>query len=146
MTVKGELGEDGVLAIDPVKIVGLDLSTIDLKELEDFKETVTIDGKVVLDDIALDVNDWLGKNLEVKVDGGIRDIAISKVTGKVDFHVDPIGASVDLSSVRDLLDQGNLEITGVENLLSRLTLSADIKTNIGIPMGARMLIFGWKSC
>lgn len=140
LTVKGELDEDGIIAIDPVKIVGLDLSTIDLKELEDFKETVTIDGKVVLDDIALDVNDWLGKNLEVKVEGGIKDIAISKVTGKVDFHVDPIGASVDLSSVRDLLDQGNLEITGVENLLSRLTLSADIKTNIGIPMGAKMLV------
>lgn len=140
LTVKGELDEEGVLAIDPVKIVGLDLSTIDLKELEEFKETVTIDGKVVLDDIALDVNDWLGKNLEVKVEGGIKDIAISKVTGKVDLHVDPIGASVDLSSVRDLLDQGNLEINGVENLLSRLTLSADIKTNIGIPMGAKMLV------
>ena len=140
LTVKGELDEEGVLAIDPVKIVGLDLSTIDLKELEEFKEIVTIDGKVVLDDIALDVNDWLGKNLEVKVEGGIKDIAISKVTGKVDLHVDPIGASVDLSSVRDLLDQGNLEINGVENLLSRLTLSADIKTNIGIPMGAKMLV------
>ena len=140
LTITGQLGEDGKVTVDPVKIVALDLSKIDFENLADLKETISITGKVVLDNIALDIEKWLGQTLEVGVDAGIRDIAISKVTGKVDLHVDPISTSVDLSSVSDLLNQGNLEITGVENLLSRLSLSADIETNVGVPMGAKMII------
>ena len=140
LTVTGELDEEGKVAIEPVRIVALDLSEIDLRNPENLKEVVTIDGRVVLDDIALDVNEWLGKSLEVNVEGGIKDIEISKVSGKVDFQIEPVEAAVGLVEVKEFLETDNIEIHGIENFLARLNLAADIKTNVGVPMGARMVI------
>lgn len=140
LVVKGELDKDGMLTVDPIKIAALDLSSIDFKAIEDLKEVITIDGKVVLDDVALDINEWLGKTLEVKIDGGIKDIVISKVSGKVDLQVDPIEAAVDLSVVKEFFEMDNVEINGIENFLARLSLAADIKTNVGVPLGAKMII------
>ena len=140
LTVKGELDEEGMIVVDPIKIVALDLAGINLKDLEDLKDTVSINGQLMLDDVALDISEWLGKTLEVKVDAGIRDIVISKVVGKVDFQMDPISESIDLTEVKGYLENGNIEVSGIENLLSRLSLAADIKTNVGVPMGAMMEI------
>lgn len=140
LTVSGELDKDGKITIDPIRVAALDLSSIDFKSTEELKDVITVDGKVILDDVALDINEWLGKTLEVKVEGGIKDIEISKVSGKVDFQIDPIATVVDLTEVKEYLEMDNLEINGIENFLARLSLAADIKTNVGVPMGAKMSI------
>ena len=140
LTVSGELDKDGKITIDPIRVAALDLSSIDFKSTEELKEVITVDGKVILDNVALDINEWLGKTLEVRVEGGIKDIEISKVSGKVDFQIDPIATAVDLTEVKEYLEMENLEINGIENFLARLSLAADIKTNVGVPMGARMVI------
>lgn len=140
LSIKGELDKDGMIRVDPVKIAAIDLSGIDFKKLDELKDTVAIEGQVVLDDVALDIDQWLGKTLEVKVDAGIKDIVISKVTGQVDYQIDPIDLSIDLSVFKEYLEHDNLQINGIENLLSRLSLAADIKTNVGVPMGAEMTI------
>ena len=140
LTVSGELDKDGKITIDPIRVAALDLSSIDFKSTEELKEVITVDGKVILDNVALDINEWLGKTLEVKVEGGIKDIEISKVSGKVDFQIDPIATAVDLTEVKEYLEMDNLEINGIENFLARLSLAADIKTNVGVPMGAKMSI------
>lgn len=140
LTVSGELDKDGKITIDPIRVAALDLSSIDFKSTEELKEVITVDGKVILDNVALDINEWLGKTLEVRVEGGIKDIEISKVSGKVDFQIDPIATAVDLTEVKEYLEMDNLEINGIENFLARLSLAADIKTNVGVPMGAKMSI------
>ena len=140
LTVSGELDKDGKITIDPIRVAALDLSSIDFKSTEELKEVITVDGKVILDNVALDINEWLGKTLEVRVEGGIKDIEISKVSGKVDFQIDPIATAVDLTEVKEYLEMENLEINGIENFLARLSLAADIKTNVGVLMGARMVI------
>lgn len=143
LSLSGQL-EDGMLAVEPVKIAALDLSEIDFEDLENLKDTISINGKVVLDNIALDINQWLGKTLEVGVEAGIKDIQISKVLGKVDVQVPAISAAVDLTPYKDYLKGDNMEITGIENLLSRLNIAADIKTNVGVPMGAKMAIIPYS--
>ena len=140
LSIKGEIDEDGMVKVEPIRIAALDLSDIDFKNLEALKDTIAINGKVVLDNIALDINEWLGKTLEVSVDAGIKDILISKVLGKVDVQVPAMSAAVDLTPYKGYLESDNMEIKGIENLLSRLNVAADIKTNVGVPMGAKMVI------
>ena len=140
LSIEGQLGKDGMLTVDPVRIVALDLSDIDFKNLEELKDTIAIKGKVILDNIALDVNEWLGKALEVSVDAGIKDIMISKVLGKVDVQVPAMSSTVDLTPYKGYLTSDNMQVSGIENLLSRLNIAAEIKTNVGVPLGARMVI------
>ena len=140
LSIKGELDKSGMLVVDPIRIAALDLSDIDLKNLENLKDTVAINGKVVLDNIALDINEWLGKTLEVKVDAGIKDIVISKVLGKVDVQIPAVETSLDLTPYQEYLKGDNFEITGIENLISKLNVAAEIKTNVGVPLGAKLVI------
>ncbi|MBR5103630.1 MAG: hypothetical protein IKV05_02975 [Bacteroidales bacterium] len=140
LSVRGELDKSGMIVVEPVRIAALDLSEIDLKDLENLKDIVTINGKVVLDNIALDINEWLGKNLEVKVDAGIKDIVISKVLGKVDVQIPAVETSLDLTPYKGYLKGDNVEITGIENLISKLNIAAEIKTNVGVPLGAKLVI------
>lgn len=140
LSVKGDLDKDGMIRLDPVKVVGLNMSGLDLDDPAQLKDTVSINGKVVLDDISLDIDEWLGKTLEVKVAAGIKDIVISKLYGQVDVGLPPMNSSVDLTVVKDLLVDDNIQVGGLENLLSRFNLMADIKSNIGIPMGGKMVI------
>lgn len=140
LSVKGELDKDGKIVVDPIRIAALDLSEIDLKNLEGLKDTIAIDGKVRLEDVALEIDEWLGKSLEVAVDGGIKDIVISKVSGKVDVGVEPIKTTVDLTEIKDMLDDERFEIEGIANILPDIAVAADIKTNLGVPLGAKMSI------
>ena len=140
LSIKGELDESGMIVVEPVRIAALDLSDIDLKNLENLKDIVAINGKVVLDNIALDINEWLGKTLEVKVDAGIKDIVISKVLGKVDVQIPAVNTSLDLTPYKGYLKGDNIEIAGIENLISKLNVAAEIKTNVGVPLGAKLVI------
>lgn len=140
LSVKGELDENGMIRLEPVRVAGLNLSGIDLKEMDDLKETVSINGKVILENLALDIDQWLGKTLDVSVVAGVKDIVISKLRGQVDVSLPAMDSSVDLTAVKDLLEQDNIEMAGLENLLSRFNLMADIKSNIGIPMMGKMVL------
>jgi hypothetical protein len=140
LSVKGELDENGMIRLEPVRVAGLNLSGIDLKEMDDLKETVSINGKVILENLALDIDQWLGKTLDVSVVAGVKDIVISKLRGQVDVSLPTVDSSVDLTAVKDLLEQDNIEMAGLENLLSRFNLMADIKSNIGIPMMGKMVL------
>ena len=140
LSVKGELDENGMIRLEPVRVAGLNLSGIDLKEADGLKDTVSINGKVILDNVSLDIDQWLGKTLDVSVVAGVKDIVISKLHGQVDVGLPAMDSSVDLTAVKDLLEQDNIEMAGLENLLSRFNLMADIKSNIGIPMKGRMVL------
>lgn len=140
LSVKGELDKDGMIILEPVRVAGLNMTGIDLKDPEALKDTVSINGKVILDNIALDINQWLGKTLNVSVDAGVKDIVISKLFGQVDVGLPPMDSSIDFTGVKDLLNNDNMEITGLENLLSRVNLMVDVKSNIGIPMMAKMVL------
>lgn len=135
LCVRGELGKDGMVKIDPVRIAALDLSHMDMSDPETLKDTVSVTGKV-----AMDINDWLGKTLEVKLDAGIKDIKVSKFLGKLDLHIPSVETTLDLTPYKESLQNDNFEIEGFEHLLSSLDLAAEIKTNIGIPMGARLVV------
>lgn len=133
--IRAEIGRGGVVTIDPIRIAALDLSRMDMSNIESLKDTITVKGKVVMN-----LYDWIGRNLTVKLDAGVRDIRISKFLGKLDVHLPSIERTLDLTPYKESLQNDNFEVEGFEHLLSKLDLAAEIKTNIGIPMGARLVV------
>lgn len=145
LTVRGEL-KNGVLAVEPVKIVSLDLGMTG-QELAGLKGTIGINGSVSLAGSSLNIDDWVGKEHSVNVVADIKTIRegetgeekleIKKITGNVGYSIDPVNFKVDLSMLSDFLDGDNLSAT-ID--LSSFYVALDIATNLGVPAKAEMCL------
>lgn len=131
ITISGQLDDKGMINVDPIRILALDLNGVDLKN--GIKDVLVVDGSIKLANASIDVDQWLGKDLEIGFDASIKDIVISKVTGKVDYQVDPIVESVDLSDVADMLGESGAEAT-LDFYHAHLAL--EVVTNLGVPVTA----------
>ncbi len=131
--LSGKLDQNGVIKVPSINVDALDLTGRDLKD--GVSGMIVIDGSIKLSDASLDVDKWLSKELAVDFDAEIRNIDIAKLTGRVDYHVDPVRETVDLGDVADLL--GDL---GAEANLDfhRANLTLEVKTNMNIPVIADM--------
>lgn len=131
ISISGKLDEKGMINVDPIRILALDLEGKDLKD--GIKDVLVVDGSIKLSNASIDVDQWLGKDLEVAFDASIKDITISKVTGRVDYQVDPIVESVDLSDISALLGESGAEA----NLdFYHAHLALEVATNLGVPVTA----------
>lgn len=140
--VTGVLGKDGKVVIDPVKIAAIDLSGIDFDKVESIKDTIKVNGKVQLDNVALDVDSWLGKELEVGFSADISNIVLSKVTGQVDFSLIGFNSAVDLTNLTSEMEKVGVD---VDLALNRFHVAVDIETNVGIPTQAELLLVPYYS-
>lgn len=129
--MSGTVGADGLVKVDPVKIEALDLSDVDIRK--GIVDVINLDGVVTLSDAELNVDEWLGKDLEVEFRADIKDIDIASLTGKVDYKVNPVSQDVDLSefsqSLNELAEDAVLDFNHVH-------LALDVKTNLGVPVNA----------
>lgn len=131
LVISGTLDNKGMINIDPVKIVALDLEGRDLKN--GIRDVLVLEVSVRLSNAALDVDQWLGKDLEIGLNVSIRNITISKVTGKVDYDVDPVEVDVDLSEFIKMLEESGAEA----NLdFCHAHLALEVATNLGVPVNA----------
>lgn len=131
LVISGTLDDKGLLNIDPVKIIALDLEGRDFKN--GIRDVLVVEGSVRLSNAALDVDQWLGKDLEIGLNASIRNITISKVTGKVDYDVDPVEVDVDLSEFINMLEESGAEA----NLdFCHAHLALEVATNLGVPVNA----------
>lgn len=127
--IRGGLDDDGMIRIDPIKIEALDLSDVDLRSEDALSGTVKVNGSVRLTDAELDLDEWMGKNHSVTFEASISDIKISRITGKVDYSIDPVSRTIDLSQIRSSLKTDNIE-TVVD--LAHVHLAVDLETNLAI--------------
>ncbi len=132
LKLSGKL-ENGMIRIDPVKVEALDLTGVDLKN--GISDVVVIDGTVKLADAALDVDEWLKKDLQVEFNAGIKNIEIARLTGKVDYAVDPVVETVDLGDVADFFGESGAEATLD---FYHAHLAVEVATNLGVPVEAEV--------
>ncbi len=127
--------KDGMIGFEPVRIEALDLRGVDLKE--GVKGVITVDGSVKLDNASLDVEQWLSRTHAVKISADISDINIAKVSGRVDYNVEPIEETIDLSDFTQALSDA-----GAEAVLdfNHAALSVEVVTNLSIPVEADVVL------
>lgn len=133
-------GQNGVVFdMEPVNIVGMDLSRIDLGSDDLSGEKVVMSGNVRLKNVELD-SEWFGKKYEVAIQAAIKSdkeyaqgeaevIDIKTVKGRVNYGIEPVKESVDLSEVFESLNGENVDAT-ID--ISRFYLALDMTTNLGV--------------
>lgn len=145
LEVKGKLVGDEI-EIDPVNILGLRLNK-SASELTEYLKTMKVayGGSVTIKDAELDMSAFKDITLDVDISlmtaGSENKIEISKVTGKVDYAVEPISVDVDLSSLTSSLETEGLNATLDFN---RFSLALEVKTNLSIPLVADLVITPFK--
>ena len=135
--------ENGVLAMEPIKINGIDLSGV---QMTDGKITidpmsVVVDGSVKIKDLSINMDSLKDRKIEVSISGALatRDadgnmtdtIQIDRIAGNVGLSIDPVETEVDLSEFAEALNGEN--ISAVIDL-STFWIALDINTNLQIPV------------
>ena len=144
LSVTGQLtsGKDGgQIVVDPVKLKSLNLN-MTRDELQELKASVSLDGNVSLTGASLVLDEWMNKSHTLDVAAGLKTIKdgvgsdkleISQITCNVDYKLDPISMSVDLSPLSEALNGTNVDaVIDIETFFA----AVDITTNLGVPVNA----------
>lgn len=131
LKLTGKMNDKGIVEVDPVRIDALNLSGYDMKE--GIKDVIALDGFVKFSEASLDVDEWLGKDLNVTFKADIKDIEIAKITGKVDYQVDPVVEAIDLSDFADAIGGEDMDM---ELDFNHAHLALAVSTNLGVPVSA----------
>lgn len=136
-------------AIEPVHIKSLQLDKT-REQLSDLPCIIDITGSVSLSGASLVLDDWLGKTHEINIDAALKTveaqtasseeggkIKISSITGNIDYQIDPINETIDLSDLKETLSGDNLSAT-ID--LSTFYAAAVVETNLGVPLKAKLNI------
>ncbi len=135
LKLTGRADKDGMIKVDPIKVEAIDFTGIDLRDEKGITDTIAIKGSVVLANADLEVDQWLGKDLSLSFDAGIKDIVVSSIEGKVDYQLDPVESSIDLSEVSTILNTDNISTTLD---VSHVHLAIEVATNLGISADAQL--------
>ncbi|MGN1211092.1 MAG: hypothetical protein ACI4TM_05355, partial [Candidatus Cryptobacteroides sp.] len=125
---------DNALEIEPVKISGFDLSGYDFAAKEDLAGSIKVNGSVFADNPSVDINEISG-DINVNVSAEIKDIAFSKITGRVDYDIEEVNQSVKLEGIPDFLKDENFVLD-----LAAPHLVIKTKSNIGIPVEGELSV------
>lgn len=131
----GTLDSKGQLALPPIRIDAFDLTGVDLSNGKDVMCNIVLDGTITMTDAALDVSKWFGKELNVGFKSVIKEIQIDRLTGKVEYKVDPVTETVDLGDFADALSGEGFE---AELDFYRANLALEVETNLGVAVNADM--------
>lgn len=143
-----EQGGEIVFAMDPVKIVGLDLSEVDFKSDEPFDQKVVLDASLKLSNAKVVADDWVDKEHSIKLAAVIRSdkqyaegeqekILIKSIKGRVNYAIDPIEEEIDLSEISEALNGDNL---AADIDIHRFYIALDVTTNLGVSAKADLKI------
>lgn len=137
-----------VFAMDPVKIIGLDLSDVDLKSDEPLDQKVVLDASLKLKDASLVATEWVNRTHSIKLDAVIKSdkqyaegeqekILVKSIKGRVNYAIDPIEEEIDLSDIAEALNGDNLT---ADLDIHRFYVALDVTTNLGVSAKADLKI------
>ena len=137
--LEAKADSEGMIRMNPIKVKAIDLTGV-IEAGKGLKGVVAVSGSATLTDASIDVDDLQeSQELSISLNGGIRGngengaIVITKVAAKVDYQLDPITQSIDLSGFSEALE---VEGLSVDFALSHVHLCLDIMTNLGISADA----------
>lgn len=140
---------DGVLDLKPIKIYGLDLSKIEVKDgkLSLEKMCVAVDGSLKAEGLTINMDELEGADVQVSIAGGLASydaegkpteaIEIDKIIGNVGLGIDPVETTLDLSSIAEAVSGENMSLTLD---IDTFWLTLDVNTNLDIPVKADLEI------
>ena len=147
LSISGTLDKNGEISIAPLKIESLDLSGIDIWSEDPFKDmNVGISGEVKVKNATVDLAALENADLRLDVYGeivtaGKEQINISKVTGKVDYQMEPMAQTLDLSELMSALDDEKITASLDVN---RFSLRLEVETNLKVPVAATISLTPFK--
>lgn len=140
LSLSGKLNEENKVVINPVKIVGLDLSEVEIKDETMCLDglNIAIDGNISLKNISVDIQDLKADELSIAVNGSIATrgtdkIDLEKVEATVDYQLEPISQTLSLAGL-----MGDIEGVDYSLDLNRYHLALDLKTNLALPLKANV--------
>jgi len=125
---------DGRLAIDPIRINSIDLSGHNLKSEDDIVGHIGLTGHIGADNPELDLSSLAG-DMEVDINASIKDIDIRYVKAVVDYDIEGVNESFELSGLPDFMKGDDFVLD-----LVNPHLVIKVKTNIGIPVSGDLVI------
>ena len=149
LSVVGTEQNDGIVfAMDPVKIIGLDLSDVDFKSDEPLDQKVVLDASLKLKNANVVAADWVDKEHSIKLEAVIKSdkqyaegeqekILIKSIKGRVNYAIDPIEEEIDLSDIAEALNGDNLS---ADLDIHRFYVALDVTTNLGVSAKADLKI------
>ena len=147
LEIKGKLVNEEIV-VDPIDILGLRLNKT-AEELSEYLSglKITYGGNISVENATIDMDALEAKDLNLNVDiklasVGSDKIEIGRVTGYVDYKVDPINSEVELGTLIETLNSDGLKTTLD---LNRFSLALDLKTNLSIPLLADLSIIPYKN-
>ena len=153
LTVKGQFSNNTFTLSPALKISKLDLSGIDFSQEGKISRELKISGNVYVSKPEItDPESMNNKNVSVSVDGGIEQVNIDRITGKIGYVLGQDTEGSGESSMTETIDLSELpEFLKGENItLDFLNphIKVDVKSNIGIPVNGIIHItpvFGTES-
>ena len=143
-----EQNDEIVFAMDPVKIIGLDLSDVDFKSDEPLDQKVVLDASLKLSNANVVAANWVDKEHSIKLEAVIKSdkqyaegeqekILVKSIKGRVNYAIDPIEEEIDLSDISKALNGDNLT---ADIDIHRFYVALDVTTNLGVSAKADLKI------
>ncbi len=125
--ISGTFDEKGALNFSPLKVTAMDFTGVDIRK--DVKAVAVASGTVKLAVTAQEYDRWVMKDLEVGLNAGMKGIRVMKLYGNVDYDMDPVVETVDLSMISDIFKN-----SGADARLDfcEAHLSFRVITNLGL--------------
>ncbi|MGM9736710.1 MAG: hypothetical protein ACI3ZL_09900 [Candidatus Cryptobacteroides sp.] len=129
LTIKGTLdSKDGTIDIAPIKVAAIDLSDYDFDKKEDLVEKISVKGKFSIDNPNIDLSTVTG-TVKADIKAGVKNIAFKKVSGRIDYQIDPTSQTVSLGDIPDMLKDENFNLD-----FDNPYIILKARTNLGIPL------------
>jgi len=131
--IKGNI-EKNKFAIDPIAVKALDLSKHDFTSGKDLVATLSVDGSISAENPQIDLSK-LKSDVDLKIKAAIEDIAIEKVSAKVDYKIDGINEQFKIEGLPEFMKGEGFVID-----LANPHLIITVNTNMGIPVSGNVSI------
>ena len=139
LKITGEMNKDFKIEMAPVRVVGLDLSSLDFSKstIELGSHSISVNGNVNIENVSLDLSE-LKDDLNINIKGSLATkdtdlIKIGKVQAKVDCHYD-IEQTFDLRSLTESITEALGDNLDLVIDLNRFHIDLDLKTNLSLPV------------
>ncbi|MBE6239671.1 MAG: hypothetical protein E7113_06460 [Bacteroidales bacterium] len=125
---------DGKIALDPIKVLAIDLAGYDFSAGWDLAGNIALSGSIEAENPEIDLASLDG-DIIIDLKTGIRDIDIERIEANVDYQIDGIDEKIELSDLPDFMKGDGFVLDLVNPHIVMKTV-----TNLGIPVKGEIMI------
>lgn len=123
---------DGMLKMDPVSILAMDLSGYDMSKGKDLIGKVKVEGVLYVQTTSLDIKK---EQSEMSVSVAIRNLDVEKIVAHVEYDIDATEQHIAMDGFPEFMKDDSFVLDVVHP-----HMMIKVKTNMGIPASGNLLI------